>query len=98
MNLVWNTSRLNVDGSLWVVSTAAPVILQTRMVGGWLTFSGSGGTPNWSYYVLGATNLTTPLAQWTCLATNQFDGAGNFNFTDSFDGKAAPHFYLLRLP
>jgi autotransporter-associated beta strand protein len=97
-SLVWNTSRLNVDGSLWVVNTTAPVILQARMVGGRLTFSGGGGTPNWSYYVLGSTNLAMPLSQWSYLATNQFDAAGNFNFTNSFNAKAAPNFYLLRLP
>jgi len=62
--LVWNASRLATDGTLWVLSTAPPVITATISSGGSLTFAGGGGTPNWTYYVLATTNLALPKAQW----------------------------------
>jgi len=47
-----------------------------------LLFSGSNGVPLGNYYLLGTTNLATPLANWIRLLTNQFDGAGNFTVTN----------------
>jgi hypothetical protein len=43
--------------------------------------NGSGGITNGTYYLLTSTNIVAPLANWTPLQTNQFDGSGNFNFT-----------------
>jgi rhamnogalacturonan endolyase len=81
----WNTSRLNVDGSLWVLSTASPLITQTLAAGTSLSVSGTGGTPNWTYYVLATTNLTVPTSQWVRIATNSFDSSGSFVFTNSMN-------------
>jgi len=47
--------------------------------GGSLVLSGTGGPAAGTYYVIGTTNLTLPVAQWTVLSTNSFDGSGNFN-------------------
>jgi fibronectin-binding autotransporter adhesin len=41
--LAWNTSRLNVDGRLWVVSKRPPVIGSVNATGGNVTFTGTGG-------------------------------------------------------
>jgi hypothetical protein len=46
---------------------------------GSLSLSGTGGTANATYWVLGTTNLALPVAQWTVLSTNAFSSSGNFN-------------------
>jgi autotransporter-associated beta strand protein len=63
-----------------------------------LVLSGSGGTPNASYYLLTATNLATPLANWTRLLTNQFDASGNFSITNAVTPQTPRQFYRLQLP
>jgi autotransporter-associated beta strand protein len=93
--LVWNTTRLNVDGTIWVVSTNAPGINTIRMLGTNLALNGTGGTPNWYYYVLATTNLSP--AQWTPIATNTFDGTGNFAFTNAINPNWPQTFYRLQL-
>src|SRR5262249_46335942 len=54
--LDWNTSQLTVDGRIWVVRTTPPVITRTTRSGDDFIFNGTGGTPNWPYYVLSSTN------------------------------------------
>jgi hypothetical protein len=63
-----------------------------------LVMSGSGGVANGSYYLLTATNLATPLTNWTRLLTNQFDSSGNFEFTNPINLNLPRRFYLLQLP
>jgi hypothetical protein len=46
---------------------------------GSLSLSGTGGTANATYWVLGTTNLALPVAQWTVLSTNAFSSSGSFN-------------------
>jgi autotransporter-associated beta strand protein len=96
--LEWNTARLAVDGRLWVVKTTPPAIGGATASGGSFRFNGAGGTPNWYYYVLTSTNLALPLNQWSRAATNQFDGAGNFGWTNSLETTVPQKFYLLQLP
>ena len=69
-----------------------------QAVGGGLVVSGTGGTPNAPYYVLGTTNLLSPAGGWTRLLTNQFDANGNFIFTNAFNTGAAQQYYRLQLP
>jgi polygalacturonase len=65
---------------------------------GGFVFNATNGPPSNSVYVLAATNLALPPAQWTPVATNQFDGNGQFIFTNA-SGPASPQtFYLLELP
>jgi autotransporter-associated beta strand protein len=97
-NLVWNTSQLNVDGSLWIVSTAPPNIAELKIAGTNLMLNGTGGTPDWNYHVLTCTNLLLPVAQWACVATNQFDGAGNFNFTNAINTSLSATYYRIQSP
>jgi rhamnogalacturonan endolyase len=94
-NLAWSTARLGVDGSLWVVSIGAPSISQTYLAGTNLAVSGAGGAPYGTYYVLTTTNLALPAGQWAILATNQFDAAGNFSFTNAINPGVAQLFYAL---
>jgi autotransporter-associated beta strand protein len=94
--LAWNSSQLTTDGRLWVVSTIPPVISNVGNSGNDLTFSGTGGTPNWTYFVLTATNAALPVGQWSRVATNQFDAAGSFNFSTPLDPAAPQQFYRLQ--
>jgi hypothetical protein len=60
--------------------------------------TGSGGVTNGSYYVLSSSNLATPRNQWPAVATNPFDAAGRFAFTNIPPSNASKMFYRLRLP
>jgi fibronectin-binding autotransporter adhesin len=96
--LVWNTSRLYVDGTLAIASTNPPRIGGVSLVGTNLVLSGSGGSPGAIYYVLRGPDLTLSSAQWTRVATNSFDGAGGFVFSDPVDVGAPQVFYQLQVP
>lgn len=62
---------------------APPVFGGIVLSNGNLVISGSGGPTNGTYYVLTSTNISAPLSQWTPVATNMFDAAGNFVFTNT---------------
>jgi fibronectin-binding autotransporter adhesin len=96
--LDWNTSKLAVNGRLWVVTTNPPVLANAHTSGGNFIFNGNGGTPGWDYYMLTSTNLTLPVGNWTRLTTNVFDGSGNFSFTNAINANASQTFYRLQVP
>jgi autotransporter-associated beta strand protein len=77
---------------------APPVFSGIAFDGSSLIFSGTGGTAGGNYFVLASTNLSQPLNQWQIIATNSFDGSGNFTFTNSPTPGAPQTFYLLQLP
>jgi polygalacturonase len=82
-----------------LAQTPSPVFTTSFMsANGGLIFSATNGPPSNSVYVLAATNAALPPAQWSPVATNQFDGNGNLIFTNP-PGLGAPQtFYLLQLP
>jgi rhamnogalacturonan endolyase len=94
-SLVWNTNTLATAGTLSVVTLTSPVIAGIQFDGTNLVLTGSGGVAGWPYYVLASTNLTT--AQWTPVATNQFDAAGNFNVTNAINPALPQTFFRLQL-
>ena len=96
--LYWDTSTLKTDGTIRIGIETPPVIGGISISVGNLVMSGTGGVTNGTYYVLTSTNLTAPMANWTRLLTNQFDGNGNFNFTNIMDPNSPQKFYLLQLP
>jgi alpha-galactosidase len=98
VNLAWNTNTLT-NGILSVVSkpTAPPHISGMNLNGNNFVFSGIGGVPNWTYYLLASTNLGQPTTNWTVVSTNAFDAGGNFNFTNPNAANLPPTFYLLKL-
>ena len=83
IGLKWDTSQLNVSGTLRIVALPRPGITGVIFSGGNVTIGGTNGTAGFSYRVLGSTNVSAPLATWTILGTNVFDGSGNFSFTTS---------------
>ena len=68
------------------------------LFGGKLTLSGLGGTLSGPYYVLAASDPAMPLARWTRVATNQFDTAGGFQFTNTLNTGVPAMFYRLQIP
>jgi poly(beta-D-mannuronate) lyase len=99
VNLAWNTNGFG-SGVLSIISqpTAPPVFGGITASGGNFIFSGTNGVSNWPYVVLTSTNIALPLANWTAVSTNAFDGNGNFTFTNQMDPNAVQTFYRLRLP
>ena len=81
-----------------IAPATAPVIGSVAMSAGNLVFSGTGGTPGGTFYVLTSTNLPLPLANWTLTTTNQFDGSGNFSVTNAINQNISQQYYLLKVP
>lgn len=96
--LDWNTSKLGVAGTLWVVSTNPPALSPPTTSSGNFSFDGTGGTPGWDYYVLSSTNVALPPASWDRIATNQFDISGNCNVSVPLDPLQPLRFYRLQVP
>jgi rhamnogalacturonan endolyase len=96
VRLGWNTSALNSSGMLSVVTLTSPTLGSMNISGGRLVVTGTGGLANWPYYVLVATNLISP--QWVPVATNQFDGSGNFAFTNAINSFSPQSYYRLQVP
>jgi hypothetical protein len=95
--LAWDTSQLNTFGILNVVAAPSqPVINSTKLSGGNLIFSGTGGTNNGTYSVLTTTNIATPLTNWTPLVTNNFDGSGDFSVTNAISPTVPKQFYIIK--
>ena len=99
VNLAWNTNTLATDGTLRIVSapTPQPRIASVSVSGGNLRLSGTNGVPGWPYYLLASTNVASPLATWTRIATNQFDTAGAFAVTNSVNPALPRQFYVIQL-
>ena len=89
------TSGDSSQASATPVLPPPPLINQFSVSGGNFIVSGSGGVPNSTNYILVSTNITAPLTNWTRLFTNQFDGAGNFNFTNALIPAGPQLFYRL---
>jgi autotransporter-associated beta strand protein len=94
--LGWNTNALNTSGTLSVVVITKPFIASAFLSGNGFAFTGTGGVANANFYLLGSTNLSTPVTNWTRLLTNQFDNSGDFNFSNPF-GTNSQNFYMLQL-
>jgi autotransporter-associated beta strand protein len=96
--LSWQTNNLSVDGSISITGTVIPpqfnppVIVDTN-----LNLSGIGGPAGGTYYVLTSTNVADAVSNWTVLATNTFDGSGNFSFSDALDPAVPQRFYLISI-
>lgn len=95
--LQWVTSALNTSGTISVAILPIPKITSIGMVGSNLVISGTNGPANGTYWVLTSTDVSLPLASWTSVATNTFNGSGNFSYTN---GAATDpqRFYTVLVP
>ncbi len=75
-----------------------PAITRAVQSGNQLIVNGSRGIASGQYYVLASTNAALPQNSWTIVATNNFDGSGNFTFTNILDTTAQATFYEVALP
>ena len=96
--LAWNTATLNSSGVISVVNATTPILGQLALDGNNLLLNGSNGVPGQSFYLLGSSNLTQPLAAWSVLQTNQFDAGGNFSFTNALNVNWTQGYYRLLVP
>jgi autotransporter-associated beta strand protein len=94
------TINTNTPGKVQlIVSTGSGLQFNhTSLASGQLIFSGTGGITNGAYYILGSTNLSLPLNQWSPIATNHFDSNGNFIFSNTINPLAPRQYYQLELP
>ncbi len=95
--LSWNTNNLAIDGTI-SVSSGLPQITSMSLSGSTLSFGGRGGQALHDYHVLASTNVLAPFSAWTPIITNQFDGSGNFSFTDTIVSGRPQRFYAIRVP
>jgi hypothetical protein len=97
--LSWDTSTLNTDGTLRVVSTVVPQpdLTGITIAGGNLTLSGTNGPHSGTYYVLTSTNVAQALSNWTRVSTNQFDANGNFTWTTNALSSDPAGFFRLQV-
>ena len=94
---VWS-NKLEVDGSIEVVSVPLPRIVTSGVIGSDFIFSGTNGVPGGAYEVLSSTDVGLPLASWTLVNSGNFDGSGNFSVTIAINATEPQRYYLLRLP
>jgi hypothetical protein len=80
-----------------IVMPPKPSITGIVLAGPNVIISGTNGTATGMYYVLGSTNLIDPLASWSRIQTNAFDGSGNFVFTNLVDPTMAQFFYRIQV-
>ncbi|MBW8863599.1 MAG: hypothetical protein JF609_01495 [Verrucomicrobia bacterium] len=81
-----------------VNSNSPPIISHITRAGTNLIASGSSGLAGLNYYVLATTNLALSPGAWASVATNSFDGLGNFIFTNGFPPGSPQQFLRLRTP
>jgi len=79
-------------------STAPLSITSTTVSGGNLILSGSGGTPGAAYAWLTATNLATPLPEWTTNITGTFNSSGDFSNSISITHTEPQRYFRLSTP
>jgi autotransporter-associated beta strand protein len=94
--LAWDTSLLNTSGTIRVRAGGAPIITGITLLGSTVVISGTNGAPGETYFVLTSTNLALALPDWTPLATNIFDGSGDFTFTNNVT--VPQQYFLLEAP
>ena len=95
--LVWDTTQLGAGTINVVTGTSRPVLSGATISGGNFIFSGSNGPAGSNYVVLTATNITTPLINWTPVLTNAFDINGAFHVTNPIAPAAGKGFFLLKV-
>ncbi len=96
--LAWNKIALASSGAITVVSNTQPVVGKFVVNGSALKWSGSNGVPGNLYFVITATNVSMPVAQWTPVLTNTFDMLGNFICTNPLSISMPQKYYRLLVP
>ena len=83
---------------LVITGPAKPPELHVNLAGTNLVITGTSPLAGVKYYVLGSTNFQRPRPDWTILATNYFNLAGNLAFTNPISPASPQQFYQLQIP
>jgi autotransporter-associated beta strand protein len=94
--LRWNTSVLNVSGSLVVSAMPMPGISGITQSGSNLQISATNGLPSTTCYIVASTNVSLALSSWTRIATNSFDVNGHVSFTLPINPAIPSQFYRVQ--
>jgi hypothetical protein len=93
-----NGTLPNATQSFSIVTALVPTdFAALQLNGNDLVMSGN-GPANGIYAVLVSTTADALPAQWTAIATNSFDNAGEFSFTNAVSPGVPRKFYRLRVP
>ncbi len=94
VTLVDDTANSTVDLNIVSPFKPTPPIHGFSVSGVTLNLTATNGQAGSQVILLGATNLTTPLAQWTPVLTNGFDSNGNLNLSTNVVNPAVPQEYF----
>ncbi len=94
----WDTSQLNVNGTIRVTGVTPPKVNPARVSGGNLILTGAGGPPGASYTWLTSSNVAAPLSTWITNSTGVFDASGSFSNAFPINPNSAPKFFELKTP
>ena len=83
-----------------VIPNVPPKVTTFSISGANLNLTATNGVNNGTYYLLGTTNLTLPLSQWTAVATNVVTASGGtevFNFiaTNVYSASKSGQYFTL---
>jgi hypothetical protein len=100
----WYTSesKFNLNNLQAIVNTVVgqypsrPYFQPLSNVGSTLILAGAGGSGNGAYTLLSSSTLTSPFANWTTLATNNFDVSGAFSMTVPLSPADHQRFFVIR--
>lgn len=95
---LWDTSQLNVNGTIRVIGVTPPQINPPVFSGGSLILTGVGGPPGSGYTWLTTTNLTAPMATWTTNFTGVFDTSAGFSNAFPINASDPARFFRLKTP
>ena len=91
------TNWAGVTPSDGTVMEGRPRITEAFVSTSELVLRGTNGTPSGVYQVLSATNLALTADDWSVIATNAFDSAGNFDCTNAVSASTTGNYFRLRL-
>jgi hypothetical protein len=77
-------------------STGATITSISVQSGNNVVITGTNGLAGGVYYVLSSTNVALPRANWTAIATNTFNGSGNFTATLPASPSDKQRFYVIQ--
>jgi fibronectin-binding autotransporter adhesin len=95
----FDISNLGVNGTVTFLGYTKPDFSSvdfTALASGYITFNATNGAGGGPVNVLMTTNLALPIADWTPMTTNTFDGSGNYTETVTINPAVSPQFFILK--
>ena len=79
----------------YIVAKPKTTLGRPVLAGGQFIFSGTNGPDNGPYRILGSTNVSLALSNWTVLVTNTFRADGSYSYTNTAPTNKASFFILV---